>query len=216
MNGGTLKSLFGSILDPAWVSFRVTADSVSHISFIHNGLGLDRGKWAFSRALGLIDYAQGVRYHCSKSAVGQPFAKRAERTGCVDTLSPEARSERMGRIRSKHTKPEMLVRRLVHGLGYRYRLHKRDLPGSPDLIFKSRKKVVFVHGCFWHGHACKLGRMPKSKIDFWSKKKDSNRARDARVLGELEALGWQALVLWECELKDMGKLEQSIRSFLDA
>jgi DNA mismatch endonuclease, patch repair protein len=140
-----------------------------------------------------------------------------EGLGCVvDTLTPEARSERMGRIRSKDTKPELLVRRLVHGLGYRYRLHKRELPGSPDLIFRGRKKVVFVHGCFWHGHECKLGRMPKSRIDFWAKKKNANRERDTRALSEIDKMGWHALVLWECELKDMKNLEQSIRSFLDA
>lgn len=122
----------------------------------------------------------------------------------------------MRRVRSKDTKTEWVVRRLVHALGYRYRLHDRTVPGSPDMVFRGRKKVVFVHGCFWHGHACKLGRMPKSRVDFWSKKIAANRTRDARVLAEIEAMGWGALVLWECELNDRERLEHTIRGFLDA
>ena len=134
----------------------------------------------------------------------------------MDTMSPQERSERMRRIRSKDTKVELVVRSLVHGLGYRYRLHDRKLPGSPDMVFRSRKKVIFVHGCFWHGHACKLGRLPKSRQDFWLKKIKSNRQRDARVLEEIRALEWRALVLWECELGDREGLKRTIREFLDA
>lgn len=122
----------------------------------------------------------------------------------------------MRRIRSKDTKVELVVRSLVHGLGYRYRLHDRKVPGSPDMVFRSRKKAIFVHGCFWHGHACKLGRMPKSRQDFWSKKITSNRERDAKVLEKIEAMGWRALVLWECELRDREGLKRAIRGFLDA
>ena len=134
----------------------------------------------------------------------------------MDTLSSQERSARMRLIRSKHTKVELVVRRLVHGLGYRYRLHDRRVPGSPDLVFWNRRKVIFIHGCFWHGHDCKLGRMPKSRVEFWSKKISSNRARDAKVLAEIETLRWRALVLWECELGNRAALECTIRGFLDA
>lgn len=133
----------------------------------------------------------------------------------MDTLSPKQRSARMALIRGKDTKLEMAVRRLVHGLGYRYRLHGRDLPGTPDMVFRSRGKVIFVHGCFWHGHDCNLGRMPKSRISFWSQKIQGNRERDKRVLSELSRLGWKSLVIWECETRDLKRIEQRIRSFLD-
>jgi DNA mismatch endonuclease (patch repair protein) len=132
----------------------------------------------------------------------------------MDTLTPEERSERMSRIRSKNSKPEMAIRRLVHGMGYRYRLHARDLPGTPDLVFRSRKKVIFVHGCFWHGHECKLGRMPKSRIEFWSNKIASNRARDTKVLEQLREMGWSCLVIWECQLGGMEKISSKIKEFL--
>lgn len=124
----------------------------------------------------------------------------------------------MARIRGKHTKPEIRVRRLVYAIGYRYRLHTRDLPGRPDLTFRSRRKVIFVHGCFWHRHddaACRLARMPKSRLDFWRPKLEGNRARDKRVMAELIGTGWQALTIWECQLKDVRLLEARIREFLD-
>lgn len=136
----------------------------------------------------------------------------------VDTLSPEARSERMGRVRAKNTKPEMIVRRLVHGMGYRYRLHDKHLPGSPDLVFRSRRKVIFVHGCFWHRHPdpnCKLARMPKSRQDFWGPKLEGNRKRDQRVRETLEGEGWRQMVVWECECRQMEQLENKIRAFLE-
>lgn len=120
----------------------------------------------------------------------------------TDTLTPEERSERMGRIRGRNTSPELAVRRAVHAAGLRYRLHARDLPGRPDLVFRSRRLAVFVHGCFWHQHpdpSCKLARMPKSKLEFWRPKLEGNRARDLRTRGELEALGWLVLEVWECE-----------------
>lgn len=134
----------------------------------------------------------------------------------VDNLTPQERSERMRRIRSKDTKVELLVRRLVHGLGYRYRLHDRTVPGSPDMVFRSRKKAIFVHGCFWHGHACKLGRMPKSRVAFWLNKIAANRERDTLVLQRIEDMGWRALTLWECELTDRERLGRTIKRFLDA
>ena len=136
----------------------------------------------------------------------------------TDTLTPEQRSKRMSRVRNKDTKPELKVRRLTHGMGYRYRLHRKDLPGKPDLVFPARRKVIFVHGCFWHRHPdpdCKLARMPKSKLDFWVPKLEGNRARDERNLNELVDKGWSPLVVWECQTKDVLGLEERIRSFLE-
>ena len=122
----------------------------------------------------------------------------------------------MSRVRSKDTKPEMRVRRLVHGLGYRYRLHVRELPGTPDLVFPSRRAVIFVHGCFWHRHEnCALARLPKSRLDFWRKKLESNTTRDAAQQERLRELGWRVLVVWECQLGDTTKLTDTIRHFLD-
>jgi DNA mismatch endonuclease (patch repair protein) len=116
----------------------------------------------------------------------------------MDKLTPAARSGLMSRIRSKDTKPEMVVRRLVHRLGYRYVLHDKRLPGSPDLVFPSRRKVIFVHGCFWHGHSCGRGFKPKTNEAFWSKKIVGNKARDAKRLRELRRQGWGVLTVWEC------------------
>lgn len=124
----------------------------------------------------------------------------------------------MGRVRSKDTKPEMFVRRLAHGMGYRYRLHRRDLPGHPDLVFPQRRKAIFVHGCFWHRHPdpeCKLARLPKSRLDFWLPKLEGNRRRDEANQAALLALGWRFMVIWECETKDAQYLEVKIKNFLD-
>lgn len=129
--------------------------------------------------------------------------------------TPELRSFIMRQIKSKDTRPEMSVRRLVFGLGYRYRLHRKTLPGKPDLAFVGRKKAIFVNGCFWHGHTCKNGRMPKTNRDFWVPKIERNKERDANALAALEAMGWQALTIWECELKACEDLPQRIRRFLD-
>ncbi len=134
-----------------------------------------------------------------------------------DTLSPEARSERMSRVRGKDTKPEMAVRRTVHAMGYRYRLHRRDLPGIPDLVFGRLKKVIFVHGCFWHRHpdpTCKLARMPKSRLEFWRPKLEGNRRRDERIQAELRGSGWRVMVVWECGIGHKEQLENSVREFL--
>lgn len=122
----------------------------------------------------------------------------------------------MSLIRAKDTKPEMAVRRLVHSLGYRYRLHRRDLPGCPDLVFSIRCKVIFVHGCFWHRHpdsTCKLARLPKSREEFWVPKLESNASRDRRNEMALKAKGWDVLVIWECETKDQALLERKIQAF---
>lgn len=133
----------------------------------------------------------------------------------MDTLSPLERSLRMAKVKSKGTRPEMLIRRLLFALGYRYRLHDSMLPGHPDVVFKGKKKVIFVHGCFWHRHDdCRLARLPKSRLDFWVPKLEGNKQRDARKLVQLEELGWQALVVWECELKDIKSLEERLKSFL--
>lgn len=134
----------------------------------------------------------------------------------TDTMSSEERSRRMSLVRSTDTKPEMVVRRFVHNMGYRYRLHSRDLPGTPDMVFRSRRAVVFVHGCFWHRHAaCRLARMPKSRLEFWTSKLEGNRLRDARKIAALKELGWRVLVVWECELNDSYGLEKRLRCFLD-
>lgn len=120
-----------------------------------------------------------------------------------DVFSPRKRSAVMARVKAKNTKPEMIVRRLCHRLGYRFRLHRRDLPGAPDLVFPGRRAAMFVHGCFWHGHDCARGaRVPKTNRAYWEAKIARNRARDARARAELEALGWRVLVIWECALKD--------------
>ncbi len=134
----------------------------------------------------------------------------------VDTLSPQHRSEVMSRIRSTDTKPEMRVRRLAYALGFRYRLHRKELPGKPDLVFVGRKKVIFVHGCFWHMHAeCPAGRIPKSRTEFWGEKLTRNRQRDEENRRALVAAGWQILVLWECQLKDEKQLAAQILRFLE-
>jgi len=136
----------------------------------------------------------------------------------VDTLTTAQRSERMGRIRGKDTKPEKVVRRLVHGMGYRYRLHRKDLPGCPDLVFPRYKKVVFVHGCFWHRHpdpTCQLARLPKSRLDFWQPKLEGNHQRDEANQAAILALGWRFMIVWECELKDIENLASKIQSFLE-
>lgn len=134
----------------------------------------------------------------------------------MDTLTREQRSERMARVRGRDTKPELAVRNRLHALGYRYRLHDRKLPGSPDLVFAGRRKALFVHGCFWHMHeGCTLARMPKSRLEFWRPKLEGNRARDAVKLEQLRALGWDVMVVWECELRDLDALVVRIEAFLN-
>lgn len=136
----------------------------------------------------------------------------------MDTLTPAQRSERMSRIRAKDTKPEMVVRRLVHSMGYRYRLHRRELPGRPDLVFPGRRKVILVNGCFWHQHPdpnCRLSRLPKSRLDFWVPKLEGNRQRDERNLSALREAGWHPLVIWECQARDAQGLRDRLRDFLE-
>lgn len=134
----------------------------------------------------------------------------------MDTLTPAQRSERMARVRGRDTKPELIVRRLLHSRGYRYRLHDRGLPGTPDLVFPGRRKVIFVHGCFWHRHqGCSLARMPKSRLDFWAPKLEGNRARDELKLAALTEQGWDAIIVWECELRDLDALASKLDRFLN-
>jgi len=135
----------------------------------------------------------------------------------VDTLTASERSARMAKVRSRNSAAEMLVRRLVHSMGFRYRLHRKALPGTPDLVFPRLKRVIFVHGCFWHRHPdpnCKLARMPKSRLDFWQPKLQGNGARDLRNQEQLADLGWQFLVVWECELRHREQLQNKLRVFL--
>ena len=133
----------------------------------------------------------------------------------TDNRSPEARSRTMAAIRHKDTRPELAVRRLLHRMGYRYALHRRDLPGRPDLVFAPRRKVVFVHGCFWHGHDCRNMRLPATRVDYWSAKIANNRARDARNIRDLDAAGWRVHVVWECETADLQPLACRLVDFLN-
>ena len=136
----------------------------------------------------------------------------------MDTLTPDERSRRMSGIKNKNTKPEVLVRRLAHRLGYRFRLHQAGLPGRPDMVFSRRRKIVFVHGCFWHRHpdpACPLARLPKSRLGFWMPKLEANRTRDLAVEARLVAMGWNVLTLWECQLRDQNAVETRLHDFLE-
>jgi DNA mismatch endonuclease, patch repair protein len=129
--------------------------------------------------------------------------------------STAQRSQTMKAVKSRDTGPEMVVRRLVFSMGYRYRLHSAKLPGKPDLVFAGRRKVIFVHGCFWHGHDCARGkRTPKSNTEYWLHKITRNRKRDAENTAKLVATGWQVLVIWECTLKDRDVLVDNLRAFL--
>jgi len=125
------------------------------------------------------------------------------------------RSANMRAIRSKGMRPELAVRSLVHKMGYRYRLHKKDLPGRPDLVFPSRRKVIFVHGCFWHAHKhCKAAHLPKSNLEDWGPKLERNRTRDRENIEGLNADGWESMVVWECEVKIQDELEKRLLDFL--
>ena len=138
-----------------------------------------------------------------------------DRNDCTDEAPSEATRRRMSRVGSKDTGPEMEVRRTAHALGYRYRLHVGDLPGSPDLVFRSRRKVVFVHGCYWHRHpGCKRASTPSTRREYWQAKFDRNVARDAAAESALREAGWDVLVVWECETKDSSALEDRLRQFL--
>ena len=135
----------------------------------------------------------------------------------VDVLTAEQRKRCMSSIGSKNTKPELVVRKLAHGLGYRYRLHAADLPGKPDLVFRRLRKVILVHGCYWHRHNCKSGRScPATNTEVWEEKFRSNIKRDQTVLRELESCGWDRLIIWECETKDAIMLQSVVRKYLSS
>lgn len=131
--------------------------------------------------------------------------------------SPEVRRRTMQAVKSKDTVPELLVRSLAHRMGYRFRLHRKDLPGKPDLVFPGRRKAIFVHGCFWHGHDCARGaRVPKSNRDYWTKKIARNRERDRATCAALTHSGWTYLILWECDLGNQKGLKAQVRKFLNS
>ena len=135
----------------------------------------------------------------------------------ADRITEEKRRRVMQAVKSKDTGPELAVRRIMHKLGYRYRLHKKGLPGRPDLVFARRKKVIFVHGCFWHGHDCRYGRPPESRREYWLPKLERNRERDRENKAELESLGWKVLTVWECQIKrkDTADLVDLLIRFLE-
>jgi DNA mismatch endonuclease (patch repair protein) len=128
----------------------------------------------------------------------------------VDSLTVEERSVRMSRIRGVDTKPELWVRRALHALGFRFRLHVRTLPGRPDIVMPKYDTVIFVHGCYWHGHSCQKGRIPASNSLFWKEKFDNNHRRDVRNCRALRGLGWRVLTIWECELRSRASRERAI------
>jgi DNA mismatch endonuclease (patch repair protein) len=132
----------------------------------------------------------------------------------VDTRTPEQRSRIMSLIRGKDTSPELAVRSAIHRMGYRFRLHRKDLPGTPDITLPIHKKVIFVHGCFWHGHICKRDKMPKSRVAYWKDKIETNKRRDKRNIEALRRLGWSVLIVRECHLKSPESLSLKLRKFL--
>ena len=133
----------------------------------------------------------------------------------MDSLDSAKRSENMRRIKSRDTSPELAVRSMVHHLGYRFRLHRKDLPGKPDLVFAGRRKAIFVHGCFWHQHtACREGRIPRTRPEYWVPKLTRNCARDRDNRKELKRLGWRTLVVWECELNQLERVKRKVVKFL--
>lgn len=135
----------------------------------------------------------------------------------ADRITTRRRSENMRRIKSHDTKPEMIVRRLVHAMGYRYRLHQKDLPGRPDMVFSRKRKVIFIHGCFWHQHNrsdCPFSHQPKSNNSYWDTKLSRNVERDKNVRQKLEELGWEVLIIWECEIKKSLELSNKLSNFL--
>lgn len=170
-----------------------------------------------------MDHGQGSRRLGTASAVvlhrnsceGQPVLKQWRSRKALDTRSPDQRSRIMQAVKSKDTTPEMRVRRLLHKLGYRFRLHRRDLPGCPDIVLPRLRKAIFVHGCFWHAHGCAKGQPPKSRQDYWLPKLEANVKRDGAKIEQLKQLGWQVLVVWQCETKDIDRLTHRLQAFVD-
>ena len=133
----------------------------------------------------------------------------------MDTRTPEQRRCIMQAVGTKNTAPELTVRRLLYAMGYRYRLHRKDLPGRPDIAFIGRKKAIFVHGCFWHAHDCPKGRAPKSRLYYWQPKRQANINRDRTKIEQLESRGWSVLVIWQCEIGDTERLMVRLQNFVD-
>lgn len=137
----------------------------------------------------------------------------------VDVVSPAQRSRMMAGIQGRNTKPELTVRRMLFAMGYRFRLHRRDLPGAPDIVMPGRKVVIFVHGCFWHMHqGCRLSKMPTTRPEFWTTKLEANVERDRRAVAKLQALGWRVLWIWECSTRDIhaaSDLQAAIRAWIE-
>lgn len=133
----------------------------------------------------------------------------------TDVFDKKKRSEIMSSVKSKDTKPEIIVRKLLHSMGYRFRVHREDLPGTPDIVLPKYKAVIFVHGCFWHGHeGCPRAKLPRTNMEFWEVKIAKNMARDAEAVQNLSRMGWKSLVIWTCEIKDLEQLSKKIRDFL--
>ncbi|MDP1729721.1 MAG: very short patch repair endonuclease [Devosia sp.] len=132
----------------------------------------------------------------------------------MDMFTPERRSQIMSSIRSKDTKPELVVRRILFAMGKRYRLHRKDLPGRPDIVFGPLRRIVMVHGCFWHGHTCRRGHRPKSNNGYWNLKIERNIERDRERMRQLQELGWSTLVVWECETQEPDVLGHRLARFL--
>lgn len=128
----------------------------------------------------------------------------------ADIVSPSVRSRMMSGIKSKNTRPEMLIRRQLHGMGFRYRLHSKHLPGKPDIIFPKYHAVIFIHGCFWHGHDCSLFKWPSSNTEFWKNKINSNRERDIRNKQKLQASSWRVAIVWECAIRKSGNCDKGL------
>jgi len=139
------------------------------------------------------------------------------KNGRLDTLTPEQRRRAMASVKSEDTVPEMRIRRLLFSLGYRYRLHRKDLPGKPDIVFPLRQKAIFIHGCFWHGHQCKHGSvLPKSNTGYWLPKLERNKRRDNQNRRKLQTLGWKVKVVWECQIRNQVRIERELLKFLES
>lgn len=132
----------------------------------------------------------------------------------MDTVSKAQRSRNMASVRTRDTTPELTVRRVLHAEGFRFRLHRADLPGKPDIVLPKYRVIVFVHGCFWHAHTCRRGAAPLSNTEFWERKRQANVLRDQKQRSQLSALGWRVLTVWECETRDRERLRASLRNFL--